>query len=138
MEIFCTDAATCLRSRPAESIQCIICDPPFGIGEDLFDKHYARTSSHVIEGYRTAPEGAKAYEEWCSSWIREIPRVLKKNGTLYIVCAWNHVTDVELAVRSTGLSVLNHIIWKYNFGVWTQTKFVSSHYHILRCGVRPV
>ena len=26
---------------------------------------------------------------------------------------------------------MNHIIWKYNFGVYTRRKFVSSHYHIL-------
>lgn len=137
MEVFCTDAVTCLRARPSESVQCIICDPPFGIGEDDFDKHYARTTEHVIQGYQTAPSGAKAYEEWCLTWIKEIPRVLKKDGTLYIVCAWNHVCDVELAIRASGLQVLNHIIWKYNFGVWTQKKFVSSHYHILRCGTKP-
>jgi site-specific DNA-methyltransferase (adenine-specific) len=29
------------------------------------------------------------------------------------------------------LEELNHIIWKYNFGVYTKTKYVSSHYHIL-------
>jgi site-specific DNA-methyltransferase (adenine-specific) len=43
-----------------------------------------------------------------------------------------------LAIRSApapGLTVVNHIIWKYNFGVYTQKKFVSSHYHILRCSV---
>ncbi len=26
---------------------------------------------------------------------------------------------------------VNHIIWKYNFGVFTRKKYVSSHYHIL-------
>lgn len=25
----------------------------------------------------------------------------------------------------------NHIIWKYNFGVFTSKKYISSHYHIL-------
>ncbi|MEJ2303232.1 MAG: DNA methyltransferase, partial [Anaerolineales bacterium] len=35
------------------------------------------------------------------------------------------------ALRETQLEELNHIIWKYNFGVYTKTKYVSSHYHIL-------
>lgn len=132
-----SDAVKFIKSLPADSIQCIICDPPFGLGEDTFDKHYARDKDNVIEGYQTAPKDSKAYEEWAKLWIHEIPRVLKKDGTLYIVCAWNHVCDIELALRSapSGLTVVNHIIWKYNFGVYTQKKFVSSHYHILRCAV---
>lgn len=132
-----TDAVTFIKSLAENSIQCIICDPPFGLGEDTFDKHYARESSNVIEGYRTAPKDAKSYEDWAAQWIHEIPRVLKADGTLYIVCAWNHVCDIELALRSCSpsLTVVNHIIWKYNFGVYTQKKFVSSHYHILRCAV---
>jgi site-specific DNA-methyltransferase (adenine-specific) len=39
--------------------------------------------------------------------------------------------DVLDALRSTSLAEINHVIWKYNFGVYTSTKFVSSHYHIL-------
>ena len=139
MNVHNTDARTLLRSLESETIQCIVCDPPFGLGEDEFDqKHYARDASQVLGGYVTAPKGAAEYEAWARTWIHEIPRVLKPDGTLYIVCAWNHVTDIELAIRSApkpGLQVLNHIIWKFNFGVWTQKKFVTSHYHILRCGV---
>jgi len=132
------DAQTFIKGLPTGSIQCVICDPPFGLGEETFDKHYARDASHVLPGYVSAPKTAESYEAWAKTWIHEIPRVLRENGTLYIVCAWNHVTDVELAIRSAprpGLTVLNHIIWKYNFGVYTQNKFVTSHYHILRCGV---
>lgn len=132
------DATAFLQSLPSQSIQCTICDPPFGLGEDTFDKHYARDENFVTKGYQTAPKGAKMYEEWAKQWIHELPRVMKPDGTVYIVCAWNHVCDIELAIRSApspGLTVLNHVIWKYNFGVYTQKKFVSSHYHILRCGV---
>lgn len=133
-----SDATLFIKTLPEKSVQCIICDPPFGLGEDTFDKHYAREKDHVIEGYKTAPKENKLYEEWAKTWIHEISRVLKPDGTLYIICAWNHVCDIELAIRSApspGLTVVNHIIWKYNFGVFTQQKFVSSHYHILRCAV---
>ncbi|MBT4510450.1 MAG: site-specific DNA-methyltransferase, partial [Thaumarchaeota archaeon] len=32
---------------------------------------------------------------------------------------------------NVGLTVVNHIIWKYQFGVVTKNKFVTSHYHCL-------
>ena len=33
--------------------------------------------------------------------------------------------------RTQKFKLINHLIWHYNFGVYTKTKFVSSHYHIL-------
>lgn len=132
------DVAECIRSLPDNSLQCVICDPPFGLGEEGFDRHYARNADHVVQGYHAAPTDAKGYAEWTRRWLHEIPRVLRPDGTFYVVCAWNHVCDVEGVIRAApapGLTVLNHIIWKYNFGVYAQKKFVSSHYHILRCGV---
>lgn len=133
------DATTFLSTIADHTIQCIVCDPPFGLGEDTFDKHYARDETNVIEGYVTAPKEATEYQAWAAKWIHQFPRVLRSDGTAYIVCAWNHVADIEMAVRSAPaphLEVLNHIIWKYNFGVYTQTKFTTSHYHILRIGIK--
>lgn len=139
MNIACADAVNFLASVEAGSVQVIVCDPPFGLGEDTFDKHYARDATNVVAGYVTAPEAAADYQAWAAKWIHQFPRVLRSDGTAYIVCAWNHVADIELAVRSApapGLEVVNHIIWKYGFGVYTQKKFVTSHYHILRLAIK--
>jgi len=36
-----------------------------------------------------------------------------------------------VALDELGFITVNHIIWKYQFGVVTRQKFVSSHYHCL-------
>lgn len=39
---------------------------------------------------------------------------------------------MENAINQTKkFKIINHLIWHYNFGVFTKNKFVSSHYHIL-------
>src|SRR4030042_413725 len=38
------------------------------------------------------------------------------------------------AAHELGLNLINHIIWKYNFGVYTKRKYVTSHYHVLYYG----
>lgn len=132
------DALQFVKKIDNHSIQCIICDPPFGIQEETFDKHYARDEENVVEGYHPAPCSNEEYYKWACSWIHEFPRILKTTGSGYIICGWNHVCDIEKAIRDApepGLSVVNHIIWKYNFGVYTKKKFVSSHYHILRVAI---
>lgn len=36
-----------------------------------------------------------------------------------------------MALDENGFITINHIIWKYQFGVVTSKKFVTSHYHCL-------
>ncbi|WP_147661445.1 hypothetical protein DSAG12_04640 [Promethearchaeum syntrophicum] len=35
------------------------------------------------------------------------------------------------SIEDSGLILRNHLIWQYNFAVFTEQKFASSHYHIL-------
>ena len=39
--------------------------------------------------------------------------------------------DILEGIDAAGLSTINHLIWKYQFGVFTKKKYVTSHYHIL-------
>lgn len=64
-------------------------------------------------------------------WIKEAERVLKPGGAIYIVSGYSNLLHILNALHQTQLKELNHIIWKYNFGVYTKNKFISSHYHIL-------
>ena len=114
-----------------ESVDLGIFDPPFGIGESKFDKHYNRKSENVISGYREAP---KEYEEWTLKWMTEAKRVLKANGSMYVIIGHSNLRDVLNAAYKIGLKEINHIIWKFNFGVNTKNKFVTSHYHVLYYG----
>lgn len=62
--------------------------------------------------------------------------MLKPGGTLYIVSGYTHLIHILNALAETSLQELNHIIWKFNFGVYTKNKYISAHYHILYC-VKP-
>jgi site-specific DNA-methyltransferase (adenine-specific) len=50
---------------------------------------------------------------------------------MYVFSGWNRLIDVLTGLESAGLTTINHLIWKYQFGVFTRKKFVTSHYHIL-------
>ena len=111
------------------SVDLIITDPPYGINADTFEKHYNRKESNVVDGYVEIP--AEKYEEFSNSWISEAERVLRPGGSIYIVSGYTNLLQVLSALSRTGLKLVNHIIWKFNFGVHTTRKYVSSHYHIL-------
>ncbi|RJP23417.1 MAG: site-specific DNA-methyltransferase [Candidatus Omnitrophota bacterium] len=110
-------------------IDLLITDPPYGINGHELHKHYNRDESFVIDGYVEIPE--EEYEAFSLNWIREAKRVLRPGGSMYIVSGWTHLRHVLNAIEQSDLDVVNHIIWKYNFGVYTRNKYVTSHYHIL-------
>lgn len=126
--IFNLDCISGSKKIDDRSIDLIICDPPFGIQEASFDKHYKRDSDNIVAGYVEAPED---YYKFSLDWITQCHRILKDDGSMYIVSGWTYILDIMLACREANLHVINHIIWKFNFGVATTRKFVSSHYHIL-------
>ena len=130
------DCILSAKRIPDSSMDLVICDPPFGINEGQFSKDIYRRewdvgADCVMPGYVEAP---KNYYEFTKSWLTEAKRILKPSGTIYIISGWTHLGKVLRAVEDLGLLELNHCIWRYNFGVYATTKFVSSHYHILRLG----
>ena len=111
-----------------EQFDLIVCDPPFGINEGTFDKHYNRDENNVLSGYVEAPQD---YAKFTLEWLTEAKRTLKKNGSIYVISGWSNLRHILNAMATLDFNVVNHVVWKYNFGVYCKKKFVSSHYHII-------
>ncbi|NVM52739.1 MAG: site-specific DNA-methyltransferase [Candidatus Helarchaeota archaeon] len=110
-------------------IDLIVADPPFGINFHKMGNQYNRKADFVVGGYNEI--SAENYYDFTSNWLKEASRVLKETGSCYIISGWSNLKDVLNAIENVNLHVINHIIWKYQFGVFTKRKFVTSHYHIL-------
>lgn len=126
--IYNEDCLESINKIEDNSVDLGIFDPPFGLKETQFEKHYKRDSSQIIEGYQEAPSN---YEAWTYLWLAEAKRVLKPEGTMYVFMGNSNLRYLLNAAYKLGLNEINHIIWKYNFGVFTRRKYVTSHYHIL-------
>ncbi len=111
------------------SIDLIVTDPPYGIGGDQLHKHYNRNEDLVLDGYVEVPEAE--YADFSNAWIKEAARVLRPGGAIYIVSGYSNLRHILNALADTCLVEVNHLIWKFNFGVYTSKKYISSHYHIL-------
>ncbi|HYB04185.1 MAG TPA: site-specific DNA-methyltransferase [Nitrososphaerales archaeon] len=117
-----------MKKLQDESIDCVIADPPFGLSFTGKESIYNRDRRFVRNGYR---EIKNDYEKFSETWIRELPRVMKKTATAWIFSGWTNLFDILNALKKTDLLLINHIIWRYQFGVFTDRKFVTSHYHLL-------
>ncbi|MHA1959122.1 MAG: DNA-methyltransferase [Candidatus Thorarchaeota archaeon] len=122
------DCITGMRKLPENSFDLVIADPPFGLDFSGKEVLYRRKSSYVVDGYEDVDSD---YLRFTKDWMSELPRIMKESSTAYVYSGWTNLEPVLTAARLCGLTTINHIIWKYQFGVFTQKKFVTSHYHIL-------
>ncbi|MHA2001650.1 MAG: DNA-methyltransferase [Promethearchaeota archaeon] len=128
-QIFYQDCISGMQNLPNSCVDLIIADPPFGLNFNGKEALYNRNADFVVDGYKETH--IDNYQEFSEKWISELPRLLKAHGSAYIFSGWTNLFPILQAIKKSGLIIRNHIIWEYNFAVFTKHKYASSHYHIL-------
>ncbi|MCY3853834.1 MAG: site-specific DNA-methyltransferase [Thaumarchaeota archaeon] len=128
-EIYNIDCIDGMKSIKNACVDLIITDPPFAINFSNKKNNYNRTFDKVLEGYNDINH--KRYYNFTYKWMIEAFRILKDSGSMYVFSGWNNLNDILTALDTIGFITVNHIIWKYQFGVVTKRKFVTAHYHCL-------
>ena len=128
-KIYNQDCIDGMKAIPDGKIDLVVTDPPFAINFKAKKANYNRTASRVLSGYNEITK--ENYYEFTLNWMSQCFRILKESGGMYVFSGWNNLADILNAIEEIGFITVNHIIWKYQFGVVTSRKFVTSHYHCL-------
>ncbi|MHC4599106.1 MAG: DNA-methyltransferase [Planctomycetota bacterium] len=118
-----------MKALPEACVDLVVTDPPFAIDFRAKRANYNRTPGRVLEGYNEI--GASEYLGFTLAWMGETRRLMKDSASLFVFSGWNNLKDILVAADRLDLTTVNHIIWKYQFGVVCRRKFVTSHYHCL-------
>ena len=70
--VYNTDCVEGMKSIPAESVDLVITDPPFGIDFKAKKENYNRKESRVLEGYNEVSEND--YLTFTRNWMSEVKR----------------------------------------------------------------
>lgn len=99
-----------------ESVDIIICDPPYNIGKDF--------------GNDSDKQKMDDYLLWCDSWIAECLRILKPQGTLYIY----GFSEILAFIRTRISCNVKWLVWHYTNKVTPSLNFWQrTHESILCC-----
>ncbi len=146
-KLFEGDNLSVLKSMPDESVQLIYVDPPFNTGRKqergLTTSKRTETGGSVgFKGqrYETVRERLLSYDdEFGDYWdfleprLREAWRVLDQTGTLYVHLDYReaHYAKVLLDSLFGRDCFLNEIIWAYDYGGKSKSRWPSKHDTIL-------
>jgi site-specific DNA-methyltransferase (adenine-specific) len=136
-----------LRALPAESVDLIYIDPPFNTGKQQARKQISverdddgdrvgfggnRYQSRVI-GERAYRDNFDDYLGFLEPRLIEAYRVLKPEGSFYFHIDYRevHYCKVLLDEIFGRESFLNEIIWAYDFGGRSKTRWPAKHDNIL-------
>ncbi|MGH1394659.1 MAG: adenine-specific DNA-methyltransferase [Trichormus sp.] len=119
--IFYGNALDILSSEiSSQSVDLIFLDPPYNIGKK-FSNFYDKWESD------------EEYAKWAYKWLDECIRVLKPNGTLYLMASTQAMPYFDLYLRNK-LTILSRIVWHYDSSGVQATKYFGSMYEpILHC-----
>lgn len=102
-----------------DSVDLAFADPPFNIGYE-YDKYDDRQDD-------------EKYLDWCETWIAELYRILKPDGTFWLAIGDEYAAELKVAATRSlkpGFHMRSWVIWYYTFGVNCKTKFSRSHAHL--------
>jgi site-specific DNA-methyltransferase (adenine-specific) len=110
------DCVVGLKKIADESVDIIICDPPYNIGKDF--------------GNDSDKQEMDKYLVWCDSWIAECLRILKPQGTMYIY----GFSEILAFIRIRLTCNVRWLIWHYTNKVTPSLNFWQrTHESILCC-----
>jgi site-specific DNA-methyltransferase (adenine-specific) len=136
-----------LHSIPSESIDLIYIDPPFNTGKvqsrTSFKSQRSKEGNRVGfkgENYAFVKEKVTSYNDaFTDYWafleprLEEAWRILKPNGTFYLHLDYREVHYAKVLLDALfGIdSFLNEIIWAYDYGARSKSKWPTKHDNIL-------
>ncbi len=113
-----------MRQLSEGEVDLVFADPPFNIGYQYDQYNDTRT--------------AEDYLQWSESWMREVIRILKPDGTFWLAIGDDFAAELKvLATRTLGLTCRSWVVWYYTFGVHCSKKFTRSHTHLFHFVKKP-
>ncbi len=123
------DCIEAMRSLPDASIDCIFADPPYNLqlGGDLHRPDGSHVDAVTDDWDRF--DTFAAYDALSRAWLSEAYRLLKPNGTLWVIGSYHNIFRVGAALQDEGFWILNDIVWRKanpmpNF---RGTRFTNAH-----------
>ncbi len=110
--ILCGDSLALMREMPENSVDLIFADPPY----------WLRTAGALVRVEGTAYDGCDEtwdnvfssesdYAAFTRAWLQECRRILKKDGSIWVIGGMQCVYTVGAIMQDMGFWFINDVIW---------------------------
>lgn len=105
------DCVDILQTLPDRSVDLIFADPPYNL---QLQRELLRPNQTVVDGvddeWDKFDELAD-YDAFSRVWLRECRRVLKDEGTIWVIGSYHNIFRIGAIMMDIGYWILNDVIW---------------------------
>ena len=100
-----------LKKIPNNSIDLIFADPPYNmqLQGDLWRPN--QTKVDAVNDEWDKYESFEHYDKFSIEWLKECRRVLKEDGTIWVIGSYHNIFRVGKIIQDLGYWILNDVIW---------------------------
>jgi len=101
-----------MARMPAASVDLIFADPPYNLQlqGDLRRPDHSQVDAVDDDWDKFA--SFEAYDAFTRAWLLAARRVLKPNGTLWVIGSYHNIFRVGAILQDLGFWILNDVIWR--------------------------
>jgi len=118
-----------LKKIPNKSFDLVFADPPYNL---QIGKKLTRPDSSKVNGVNDKWDHFDSFEDYdvfCISWLRECKRVLKDNGSIWVIGSYHNIFRLGYHLQNLNYWILNDIIWRKKNPMpnFRGTRFTNAH-----------
>lgn len=106
------DCISAMNRMEAHSVDLIFADPPYNL---QLDGELHRPDNSRVEGVAADWDkftSFQAYDRFTRDWLQAARRVLKKNGSLWVIGSYHNIFRIGTILQDMGFWILNDVIWR--------------------------
>jgi modification methylase len=106
------DCVALMEKLPAGSVDAVFADPPYNLQLDgaLHRPDNSRVDAVDDEWDKFA--SFSAYDAFTRAWLLACRRVLKRDGTLWVIGSYHNIFRVGTILQDLGYWILNDVVWR--------------------------
>ncbi len=118
-----------LKTIPNKTFDLVFADPPYNL---QIGKKLKRPDNSKVNGVNDKWDQFKSfndYDNFCKEWLTECKRVLKDNGSIWVIGSYHNIFRIGYHIQNLGYWILNDVIWKKNNPMpnFRGTRFTNAH-----------
>jgi modification methylase len=130
------DCIEIMNSLPEKSVDVIFADPPYNmqLGGELHRPDNSKVDA--VTDHWDQFSSFEAYDKFTVAWLMAAQRLLKDNGTIWVIGSYHNIFRVGAKLQDLGFWILNDVIWRKSNPMpnFKGTRFTNAHETMIWAG----
>ncbi len=106
------DCIELMNSLPENSVDMVFADPPYNMQLSGELRRPDDSFVDAVTDHWDQFDSFEAYDAFTRAWLAAAKRVLKDNGTLWVIGSYHNIFRVGTSLQDLGYWILNDIVWR--------------------------